>query len=195
MVRIHHGPPYLQWITPQAQAGSPNCVDGVKPWMSFRADDPLSKRPIAGVKVRAMSIRAILLRVLLSVSLVLNGATGAAAAVRMQMPHDDGQAFAALAAESPESASGEMPCHQQATGTSDNAPLPAADPQPATSKHSTPDCCKSSGCNCACVQAAQTPLASMFIHAALVDHSRSVSPVLPGHPSPALPHLIRPPIG
>ena len=142
-----------------------------------------------------MSIRAILLRVLLSVSLVLNGATGAAAAVRMQMPHDDGQAVAALTAKSPESASGEMPCHQQATETSDDAPLPASDPEPAKSKHSTPDCCKSSSCNCACVQAAQAPLASVFVHALLVDHSHSASPLSPGHPSPALPHLIRPPIG
>lgn len=142
-----------------------------------------------------MSIRAILLRVLLSISLVLNGAAGAAAAVHVQMPHDDGQAVAALAAESPGSSSGEMPCHQQATETGDKAPLAAADPEPAESKHSAPDCCKSSSCNCACVQAAQAPLAFVFVHALLVDHSHSVSPLLPGHPSPALPHLIRPPIG
>lgn len=142
-----------------------------------------------------MSIWAILLRVLLSVALVLNGAMGAAAAVRMQMPHGDGQAVTALAAESPASAYSEMPCHQQATENSDKAPLAAVDSEPSKSKHSSPDCCKSSSCNCACVQVAQAPLASVFVHALLVDHSHSVSPLLPGHPSPALPHLIRPPIG
>lgn len=142
-----------------------------------------------------MSVRAILLRVLLSVALVLNGATGAATAVHMPMPHDGGQAVAALAAESPKSSSDEMPCHQQAIEAGGKAPLAAADPELSKSKHPVPDCCKSSSCNCACVQAAQASLASLFIHALLVDHSHGASPLLPGHPSPALPHLIRPPIG
>lgn len=142
-----------------------------------------------------MSVWAILLRVLLSVALVLNGATGASAVVRMQMPHEQGQAVAALAAEPPEPSSAEMPCHRQASETGDKAPLAAVDPEPLKSKHSAPDCCKSSSCNCACVQAAQAPLASVFVQALLVDHSHSVSPLSPGHPSPALPHLIRPPIG
>ena len=141
-----------------------------------------------------MSVWAILLRVLLSVALVLNGATGAAAAVRMHMPHDDGQTSTTLA-ESPESSSVDMPCHHQATGASDEAPLAAADSSPSEPKHSTPDCCKSSSCNCVCVQAAQAPPASGFIHTLLVDHSQSVRPLLLGHPSPALPHLNRPPIG
>lgn len=139
-----------------------------------------------------MSVRAILLRVLLSVSLVLNGATGAAAAVRMQMPHDNAQAVAALAGESVESSPEEMPCHQQA---GEKAPMAAADDEPSKSNHSTADCCKSSSCNCACVQAAQAPLGSMFIQTLLVDQSHSVSPLSPGHPSPALSSLIRPPIG
>lgn len=142
-----------------------------------------------------MSVWALLLRVLLSVALVLNGATGAAAAVHMQMPHDDGQALPTLVAESPESSSVDMPCHHQATGTSDEAPLAAADPAPAGSKHSTPDCCKSSSCNCVCAHATQAPLASTFIHAPLVDRSQNVRPLLLGHPAPALPHLNRPPIG
>lgn len=140
-----------------------------------------------------MSIRAILLRVLLSVALVLNGATGAAAAVHM--PHDDGRALAILAAETPEFSSADMPCHQQATEAGGKAPLAADDSVPSESKHSTPDCCKSSSCNCDCVQAAQAPPASVFVHTLLVDHSQSVRPLLLGHPSPALPHLNRPPIG
>lgn len=148
-----------------------------------------------------MSVWTILLRALLSVALVLNGATGAAAAVRMQMHHGDGELLAALAVEAPGLSSDDVPpCHQQATEASGERPLDADDSalsgsKHSGSKHSTPDCCKSSSCNCACVQAAQAPLASMFIHAVLADHSPSVRPLLPGHPSPALPHLIRPPIG
>ena len=139
-----------------------------------------------------MSIRAILLRVLLSVALVLNGATGAAAAVHM--PHDDGQALATLVAETPEFSSADMPCHHQATEVEGKASLAADDSAPSGSKQSTPDCCKSSSCNCDCMQAAQAPSA-VFIYSLLIDHSQSVRPLLLGHPSPALPHLNRPPIG
>lgn len=143
-----------------------------------------------------MSVWALLLRVLLSVALVLNGAAGAAAAVRMQMPHGDGQALAAMAVESPELSSDDVPpCHQPATEADGEAPLAAADPAPAGSKHSTPDCCKSSSCNCVCAHATQAPLASTFVHAPLVDRSQNVRPLLLGHPAPALPHLNRPPIG
>ena len=144
-----------------------------------------------------MSVWAILLRILLSVALVLNGATGAAAAVRMQMSHEDGQALAiaAVAVESPESSSDDMPCHQQAIEADSKASLAADDSAPPGSKHPTPDCCKSSSCNCVCTHAAQAPLAFVFVHVPLVDHSLSVRALLPGHPSPALPHLIRPPIG
>jgi hypothetical protein len=141
-----------------------------------------------------MSIRAILLRVLLSVALVLNGATGAAAGVHMPMPHEDGQAVAAMAEGSPGSSSAGMPCHQQETGIGGKASPAEADSSPSESAHSTPDCCKSSSCNCVCVHATQAPPASMFIQAVLVAHSRSGRLLLPGHPSPALPHLIRPPI-
>ena len=146
-----------------------------------------------------MSVWAILLRILLSVALVLNGATGAAAAVRKQMYHEDGQSHAiaavALAVESPESSSDDMPCHQQATEADSKASLAADDSAPPGSKHPTPDCCKSSSCNCVCTHAAQAPLAFVFVHVPLVDHNLSVRPLLLGHPSPALPHLIRPPIG
>lgn len=148
-----------------------------------------------------MSVWALLLRVLLSVALVLNGATGAAAAVRMQMPHGDGQTLAALAAEAPELSSDDVPpCHQQATEANGERHLGADDSalsgsKHSGSKHSTPDCCKSYSCNCVCAHATQTPLASAFLHVPLVDHSQNVRPLLPGHPAPALPHLNRPPIG
>ena len=142
-----------------------------------------------------MSVWPILLRVLLSVALVLNGATGAAAAVRMQMSHAEGNTEAALAEESSDISAAEMPCHDSASGGAHEDSAAAVDPAPEKAPHPTPDCCKSSSCNCACVHAAQAPPASAFITTLLADHSQSVRPLLLGHPSPALPHLNRPPIG
>ena len=142
-----------------------------------------------------MSVWAILLRVLLSLALVLNGATGAAAAVRMQMSHGDAHMAEVPPVESPMASAADMPCHQQASGVAAETSPVMADPDPAKSKHPTPDCCKSSSCNCVCVQAAQAPLTSVFVTTLLADHSQSVRLLLLGHPSPALPHLNRPPIG
>lgn len=142
-----------------------------------------------------MSVWAILLRILLSVALVLNGATAAAAAVRMQMSHEDGPAFAAVVVESPQPSSADMPCHPQTSEADSKASVAADDSAPSKSKHVAPDCCKSSSCNCVCAHAAQAPLAFVLVHAPLVDQDLSVRPLLTGHPSPALPHLIRPPIG
>ncbi|MGH8060403.1 MAG: CopL family metal-binding regulatory protein [Pseudoxanthomonas sp.] len=144
----------------------------------------------------AMSVWPTLLRVVLSVTLVLNGASGAAAAVRMPMSHAMGHTEAVLVVkESPDvSAATDMPCHQT-NGAVSEASVAVVDPTPAKSKHLAPDCCKSSSCNCVCVQAAQAPPASAFVTTLLADHSQSVRPLLLGHPSPALPHLNRPPIG
>jgi hypothetical protein len=142
-----------------------------------------------------MSVWAILLRILLSLALVLNGATGAAAAVRMHMSHEDGQALPIASMESPRSPSADMPCHQQAAEADNKAALAADDSAPSGSRHATLDCCKSSSCNCACAHATQTLLAGVFIHAALGHPDPGVGALLPGHPSPALPKLNRPPIG
>lgn len=142
-----------------------------------------------------MSVWAILLRVLLSLALVLNGATGAAAAVRMQMSHGNTHTSLTQSIESSKVSTADMPCHHQVSGADSEAPETAVDPAPVKSKHPTPDCCKSSNCNCVCIQAAQAPPVSAFITTLLADHSQIVRPLLLGHPSPALPHLNRPPIG
>jgi len=142
-----------------------------------------------------MSVWSTILRVLLSVALVLNGASGAAAAVRMQMSHAEGHTEVVVAKESPDISAAEMPCHHPASGVVHEASAATVDPALGKPQHPTPDCCKSSSCNCVCVQAAQAPLASVFITTLLADHSQCVRPLLLGHPSPALPHLNRPPIG
>jgi hypothetical protein len=141
-----------------------------------------------------MSVWPTFLRVLLSVTLVLNGASAAAAAVRMQMSHSMADAKASPAKALPAILAVDMPCHDQASGVASEAPAAVVDPDPAKSEHSTPDCCKSLSCNCVCVQTAQAPPANVFVNSLLAGHSRDIRPTLPGHASPALPHLNRPPI-
>lgn len=142
-----------------------------------------------------MSFWQIFLWVLLGVTLVLNGVSGAAAAVRMQMSHADGHAETTSAKESPDISAVEVSCHHEATAVVPEGPAAVADPEPAKPKPPSPECCKSSSCNCVCVHAAQAPPASAFIDTLLAGHSQSVRPLLLGHPAPALPHLNRPPIG
>lgn len=141
-------------------------------------------------KVPGMSLWAVLLRVLLSIALILNGATTAMASV--QMTHG----FAPKAATPVKTASVEMPCHQHQQAASVAAdPSPAAPVSPPKSKHPAPDCCKSSACRCACMHSAPATMSMMIYTPAVVEHSQSVRPMALGHAAPALPHLIRPPIG
>src|SRR4249919_2246217 len=98
-----------------------------------------------------MSIGSILLRVLLSVSLILNGVTTAAAATHMHAAQTDKQAALAEQSTAAQVVAEEMPCHghHQATATHDESAV-AVDPAPGKSKHPSPDCCKSNSCSCAC---------------------------------------------
>ncbi|MBN8211297.1 MAG: CopL family metal-binding regulatory protein [Xanthomonadales bacterium] len=137
-----------------------------------------------------MSVWSILLRVLLSVALVLNSATGAFAATRMQMSH----AAPVSSVPAAERAAVEKPCHE-ASGMSQVGPTAATDPTPDPVKHPSPDCCKSASCTCMCMHGVQAPPVYAFIPTALVNHSQSIRPLLLGHISPALAHPTRPPIG
>lgn len=139
-----------------------------------------------------MSPWSFLLRVLLSLSLALNGVTAAAAATHMPLMHEaTTQASPAVAAEGNQ----DMPCHgHHASKANAGHDAPAATPDKTTSK-SSPDCCKSGACRCACVHAAQAALTDWPIAASTVERDLSVRPLLLGHAAPALPHLIRPPIG
>lgn len=141
-------------------------------------------------KVPGMSLWAVLLRVLLSVALILNGATTAMASV--QMTHE----FASKAATSVKTTSVEMPCHQHQQSAVSTADAPVAPPVlPSNAKHPAPDCCKSSACRCACLHAAPAAVPMMAFTPVMVEHTQSVRPMSLGHAAPALPHLIRPPIG
>lgn len=92
------------------------------------------------------------------------------------------------------------PCHDMAqmavTVASPDAAAQA--PDPATQgkgKPTTPDCCKSGTCQCACMQVAHAALPAMLALAFASPHSDVSHPMPDGHADPALPHLVRPPIG
>lgn len=132
-----------------------------------------------------MSVWPILLRVFLSVALVLNGATGAFAATRMQMSHAaPSHAAPMIMVDAVKKTAAETPCHE-------TDPAPTPDP----SKHSSPDCCKSASCTCMCMQGFQAPPVYAVVPTVFMNHSQSVRPLSLGHTSPALPHPTRPPIG
>ena len=142
-----------------------------------------------------MSTRAILLRLLLCVALVFNGAASAMASVQMMQMHADGHEAASTPVAPMASAESEMPCHHdgQPAHSQDAADAATAtkDKQPGQS----PDCCKSSTCTCACVHQAAAMVPVMAFQGTALLHVGSVRSMALGHPTPALPHLIRPPIG
>lgn len=138
-----------------------------------------------------MSIFSVVLRLLLSAALLFNGVASASA-------HDTGLVEAAAKGDLviDHAAKAEsMPCHE------DHAAHTAAGQEPATaplagSLDSEPsDCCESGTCPSACAQQAPAALLGGDFPASKVEHSASIRPMSFGHPSPALPHLIRPPIG
>ena len=142
-----------------------------------------------------MSTRAILLRLLLCVALVFNGAASAMASVQLMQMHADGQGTASIPVPTMADAEPAMPCHHngQASHSQDaaDAAMPSKDKQP----HQAPDCCKSSTCTCACVHQAAAMVPMLVFQGATLLHVGSVRSMTLGHPAPALPHLIRPPIG
>jgi hypothetical protein len=137
-----------------------------------------------------MSAWSILLRVLLCLSLVLNGAGAAAGAIHAATPAQSenarqGTVLASMADDG-------MPCHGHhgAGRHGSSAGLAKHGSGPAAT-----DCCKSATCHCACGQAApvMAPMASVnFVHPRRGYDAR---PYASGHLTPDLQHLIRPPIG
>jgi len=142
-----------------------------------------------------MSARAILLRLLLCVALVFNGATSAMASVQMMQMHADAHEMPNHADMSMASAEADMPCHHDGQSAHPQDAIDAATPTKDKQPHQAPDCCKSSTCTCACVHQAAAMVPMMAFQGTALLHVSSVRPMALGHPTPALPHLIRPPIG
>ena len=130
-----------------------------------------------------MSVWSILLRLFLAAALIFNGA---AAVASVHMHHMGG----VPATTQPEPASAEEhPCHEHASTAADQ-PAPAVD-----ADTRSPDCCKSGNCRCGCVHQATAAVLGLHPVASTIEHAASARPMSTGHAGPALPHLIRPPIG
>ncbi|WP_457097443.1 CopL family metal-binding regulatory protein [Lysobacter sp. P5_B9] len=140
-----------------------------------------------------MSVCAVLLRLLLCLTLVLNGVTAAVAGTHVQPVALERNATPQAASSVSEA--GGMPCHHHSqAGASHAAPMAASAETTDKARHAVRDCCKSGSCRCDCVQHAQAavPVAvSAPVRIAHAELARHVSPV---HASPAISHLIRPPI-
>lgn len=135
-----------------------------------------------------MSVWSILLRLLLAAALIFNGAASAVASVHMNHMGAVEAVVQAepLPAENP-------PCHEHSATTAADQPSPAVDA--GDDQAPSPDCCKSGACRCACVHHATAAILGLGLVAPIVGHAASVRPMSMGHAAPALPNLIRPPIG
>lgn len=132
-----------------------------------------------------MSLWPTLLRVVLAVTLMLNGIAAAAAAVQQVNMQAQPVAMGSADMGSMHAA---MPCHEQAAQA-------GTDKAVADKVHAgKTDCCKSSSCSCACPFTAQAMLHAWVPAPAVFLRLRAVRPLALGHPAPALPSLIRPPI-
>ncbi|QSX77174.1 CopL family metal-binding regulatory protein [Agrilutibacter solisilvae] len=132
-----------------------------------------------------MSVGSLLLRVVLSLALILNGA---ATAIAHAHPVAGGSGAVRIDAPESADASMDMPCHGQAGHE-------LALPKPAGEDDADQGCCESSACQCACVHPVHATLVGFAFAAPARIHAPWVQPFAPGYPEPAQPHLIRPPIG
>ncbi len=141
-----------------------------------------------------MTSAALLLRVLLCLSLILNGSAYAMAGTQMQLQH-----AAMLPSTMPSEAAiissddgVAAPCDQSMDiGQHAGIPPVGDAPQVSTAQHD--DCCPTSQCDCACVQHTLAAL-QVLPSPAGVDRSHMAIAISLGHSSPTLAHLIRPPI-
>ena len=141
-----------------------------------------------------MPVRPFLSRVLLSLALVLNAVAPAAASPHVPMGQVDAQAapMAAHANPSPEG----VPCdhHRHAAAAVAGDPTPATHAPDATGQVPS-DCCTSGACSCACVHASHAALPAPAAGIGRIRHRLATGWLPLAHGTPALPNLIRPPIG
>lgn len=142
-----------------------------------------------------MKPSSILLRVLLSAALILNGISSTVASAQMLAVAKVTPTTAAADAHAHHGAVAPEPslgaCHEDAAATAPDGDAPSAGT--GHGKHGT-DCCQAGMCACHCMQQAQVTIVPPVLASPQVAHSASVRAMSSAHESPRLPHLIRPPI-
>ncbi|WP_169795614.1 CopL family metal-binding regulatory protein [Lysobacter antibioticus] len=140
-----------------------------------------------------MSVSAVALRLLLSVVLILNGIGTANASIRMLGAMAMPPASSSVTAIAEQGASPCLEHHAahagKAAGVDD-----ASGPPPDGCADPEPDCCESSACGCACTQSCAFAVPAVAQPTVVIARDPSIRAMSLGHPAPALPHLIRPPI-
>lgn len=133
---------------------------------------------------------AFLLRFLLALALAVNGVGNAIAAVHMLPPANDASTVAhtALAAD----AGGSPPCHE-AAGSAHPDPGAAASGDTESTTHGK-GCCAQGSCQCNCMHGHGVAMVTR-LDPTTVEPAQVACGVRSAHATPALPHLIRPPIG
>lgn len=138
-----------------------------------------------------MSIVPLVLRMLLAVALVLGGAGGAVAEVRMQLQHA-GEGSVNEAVDSPARLHAAMPdCHEIADSAGSAAPAGHDDSGPMDAQA---DCCADQTCGCTCAQPGSVAVSVAFPGSALPPGSSTMPWPVAGHAAPLLLGLTRPPI-
>lgn len=139
-----------------------------------------------------------MLRVLLVLALIANGTGSVLAATRMQVESFGARAAAADVAQF-DASTAAAPCDEHAgidamvmdaSATTPHTPDDTQD-----SDAGSDDCCASGFCLCACVQHAVAGMANLHVLEPGIDRDTTAQVLSIGHAAPALPHLIRPPIG
>lgn len=142
-----------------------------------------------------MSSFSILLRVLLCLSVALYGSGAATAATHMQIGHGN-VAGATGPTHAGAAEAGTAPCSDASeVGLSAAHEAPAGEDGGSSTAAESADCCKATSCDCSCANPAQVATIALTAGGAAAAHSVVASPMGTGHTAPALPHLIRPPIG
>lgn len=146
-----------------------------------------------------MSPASIILRIVLSLSLVLNGggfamaSTGAAFAHQMQPALGDVPAAPVAGVERTMDSTD---CHQP-DAKAELAPGMAVDDsqrEPGGPGHAMSDCCQADSCSASCMQLVQAVVSAPVFQPAALLQCEAVLFKLASHAAPAVPHLIRPPI-
>ena len=143
-----------------------------------------------------MSLPAFLLRLLLCMTLVLNGSGYAVAATQMQLTHmataeQEHRLVTMAEHDAP------VPCHSKEPAGKESAPAMSPDAVhsgASASQHGSPDNCQAV-CSCDCLQHASLAMMDLMPPASERLNAPSTRRIPAGHAAPALANLIRPPIG
>ena len=133
------------------------------------------------------------LRLLLTLCLILNGLGNAMAAAAMPvMGAGSANATMSMLPAEPQSAS---PCdHGAGGGAIPAAPLASAASPAIHPADCGQDCCTQGACSCACMHLAQAALLDTPVLPVYTGRARTAAAFPPGHATPVLLQLIRPPI-